>query len=109
MSTKRDGLFRLPPDATDVELLAKYFLGFGHPIRLGILALIAERERSPGELAEALGKARSQVSNHPAILRWCGFVTKERRGRRIFYRVSDPPGDRGDCARASAPTWRPPG
>ena len=90
MSTKRDRPFGLPPDATDVELLAKYLQGFGHPIRLGVLALVAERERPVGELAEALGKERSQVSNHLATLRWCGFVTHERRGSQLFYGVSDP-------------------
>ena len=29
------------------------------------------------------------VSNHLACLRWCGFVTAERRGKRVFYRLSD--------------------
>ena len=90
MSTKLEGPFRLAPDATDVELLAKYFRGFGDPTRLRILALVAERERSVGELVEALGQPQPKVSNHLACLRWCGFVTAERRGKQVFYRVSDP-------------------
>ena len=90
MSTKLEGPFRLAPDATDVELLAKYFRGFGDPIRLRILALVAEQERSVGELVEALGQPQPKVSNHLACLRWCGFVTAERQGKQVFYRVSDP-------------------
>jgi len=90
MSTKLEGPFRLAPDATDVELLAKYFRGFGDPTRLRILALVAEQERSVGELVEALGQPQPKVSNHLACLRWCGFVTAERRGKQVFYRVSDP-------------------
>jgi DNA-binding transcriptional ArsR family regulator len=90
MNVRLDGPFRLSPDATDVELLAKYFRGFGDPMRLRILALVAEQERSVGELVEALGQPQPKVSNHLACLRWCGFVTAERRGKRVFYRVSDP-------------------
>ena len=90
MSTKLEGPFRLPPDATDIELLAKYFRGFGDPTRLRILALVAEQERSVGELVRELDQPQPKVSNHLACLRWCGFVTDERRGKQVFYRVSDP-------------------
>ena len=90
MSTKLEGPFRLSPDATDVDLLAKYFRGFGDPTRLRILALVAEQERSVGELVAALGQPQPKVSNHLACLRWCGFVIAERRGKQVFYRVSDP-------------------
>jgi DNA-binding transcriptional ArsR family regulator len=89
MSIPMDGPFRLSPDATDVELLAKYFRGFGDPTRLRILALVAEQERSVGELVNFLKQPQPKVSNHLACLRWCGFVTAERRGKRVFYRVSD--------------------
>jgi DNA-binding transcriptional ArsR family regulator len=89
MSIRMDGPFRLSPHATDVELLAKYFRGFGDPTRLRILALVAEQERSVGELVTILKQPQPKVSNHLACLRWCGFVTAERRGKRVFYRVSD--------------------
>ena len=89
MSIRLDGPFRLSPEATDVDLLAKYFRGFGDPTRLRILALVAEQERSVGELVSELGQPQPKVSNHLACLRWCGFVTAERRGKRVFYRVAD--------------------
>jgi len=89
MSIRLDGPFRLSPDATDVELVAKYFRGFGDPTRLRILALVADRERSVGELVEALDQPQPKISNHLACLRWCGFVTAERRGKRVFYRVAN--------------------
>jgi DNA-binding transcriptional ArsR family regulator len=85
-----DGPFRLSPDATDVDLLAKYFRGFGDPTRLRILSMVANEERSVGELVEALRQPQPKVSNHLACLRWCGFVTAERRGKQVFYRVADP-------------------
>ncbi len=90
MSISVDGPFRLSPQATDVDLLAKYFRGFGDPTRLRILSLVAEEERSVGELVAALDQPQPKVSNHLACLRWCGFVSAERRGKRVYYRVSDP-------------------
>lgn len=89
MNTRLDGPFRLSPHATDVELLAKYFRGFGDPTRLRILGLLRREERSVGELVAALDQPQPKVSNHLACLRWCGFVVAERRGKRVFYRLAD--------------------
>ena len=89
MSTRMDGPFRLSPQATEVDVLAKYFRGFGDPTRLRILDLLRKEERSVGELVAALRQPQPKVSNHLACLRWCGFVTAQRRGKRVFYRLSD--------------------
>lgn len=85
-----DGPFRLSPKATDIELLAKYFRGFGDPTRLRILALLDGGERSVGDLVADLDQPQPKVSNHLSCLRWCGFVKAERRGKRVFYSVADP-------------------
>src|SRR2546421_2312615 len=89
VSTRLEGPFRLSPQATDVDLLAKYFRGFGDPTRLRILNLLRHEERSVGELVAALEQPQPKVSNHLACLRWCGFVTAERRGKRVFYSLAD--------------------
>jgi DNA-binding transcriptional ArsR family regulator len=90
VATRMDGPFRLPPKATEIDLLAKYFRGFGDPTRLRILELLRKEERSVGELVAALRQPQPKVSNHLACLRWCGFVNAERRGKRVFYTLSDP-------------------
>lgn len=89
MTTRTDGPFRLSPQATKVDVLAKYFRGFGDPTRLRILDLLRKEERSVGELVAALRQPQPKVSNHLACLRWCGFVAAERRGKRVFYRLAD--------------------
>jgi DNA-binding transcriptional ArsR family regulator len=89
VNTRVDGPFRLSPQASDTDVLAKYFRGFGDPTRLRILGLLRKEERSVGELVKALRQPQPKVSNHLACLRWCGFVTAERRGKRVFYRLSD--------------------
>jgi DNA-binding transcriptional ArsR family regulator len=81
--------FQLSERPFEVELLAKYFRGLGDPTRLRILELVAEGERSVGELVELTGEPQPKVSNHLACLRWCGFVETRREQRTVFYRAAD--------------------
>src|SRR5438128_7146006 len=81
--------FRLPDAPAEADLLAKYFRVFGDRTRLRVLELVAERERSVGELVRLLGEPQSKVSNHLACLRWCGFVATRREHRTIHYRLAD--------------------
>jgi DNA-binding transcriptional ArsR family regulator len=80
-------------DAEDIEhleLLAKWFRGLDDPVRLGILEILRNGEKSVDQLCEELGMKQPRISNHLACLRWCGFVATRRRGQRIFYRLADP-------------------
>jgi len=81
--------FRLAERPTQTELLAKYFRAFADPTRLLILELVAQRERSVGELAALTGQAQPNISNHLGCLRWCGFVTTRREHRRVYYAIAD--------------------
>lgn len=81
--------FRLPPEPIEADLLAKYFRVLGDRTRLRALELVAEGERSVGELVALLDEPQTKVSNHLACLRWCGFVTTRREHRTIHYRLAD--------------------
>ena len=82
--------FRLPPEPLASDLVAKYFRGFGDPIRIRVLELLrAEGELSVGELVSRLGVPQPKVSNHLACLRWCGFVAGRREGRTVYNRIAD--------------------
>jgi ArsR family transcriptional regulator, cadmium/lead-responsive transcriptional repressor len=89
MATLDEAPFQLPAQPRDVDLLAKYFRGFGDPTRLRILELLADGERSVGELVELIGVPQPKVSSHLACLRWCGFVESRREYRTVYYRVAD--------------------
>ena len=89
-SLTADAPFQLPEQPVATDIMAKYFRGFGEPTRLRILELLADGERSVGELVELTGEPQPKVSNHLACLRWCGFVASRREHRTIFYRVADP-------------------
>jgi DNA-binding transcriptional ArsR family regulator len=81
--------FRLPAAPGEADLLAKYFRVLGDRTRLRVLELVAERERSVGELVALLDEPQTKVSNHLACLRWCGFVTTRREHRTIHYALAD--------------------
>lgn len=86
-----EGPFLLPPQPTAPDLVAKYFKVLSDPARVRVLELLEERgEMSVGELTEALELGRTNVSNHLACLRWCGFVLTRREHRTVNYRIADP-------------------
>jgi DNA-binding transcriptional ArsR family regulator len=57
--------------------------------RLAILCLIAERERTVGELGERIGLAQSALSQHLARLRQDGLVKTRRHRQSIYYSLDD--------------------
>ncbi len=67
---------------------ARFFRVLGDPTRLRILELLAEGERTVGELVSAVGQPQPRVSTHLACLRHCGLVETERRGKEIVYRLT---------------------
>lgn len=73
---------------TDTTALARFFRVLGDPTRLKIVQLLGEGERTVGELVTAVGEPQPRVSTHLACLRHCEFVTTERRGKGIVYRLA---------------------
>ena len=76
--------------AVSTALTAKYFRALGDPTRLRILELLLERPLTVSDLVHDLGSAQSNISNHLACLRWCGFVEADNRGKWAYYSVADP-------------------
>lgn len=89
MPTISESPFRLPAEPVEVDIVAKYFRGFGDPTRLRILEALAEGEHSVSELVQLIGAPQPKVSSHLACLRWCGFVDSRREYRTVYYRVAD--------------------
>ncbi|MGH9892560.1 MAG: ArsR/SmtB family transcription factor, partial [bacterium] len=58
---------------SEVRLAAKLFRGFGDPIRLAILELLAEaRELRVTDLVARVGGSQANISAHLACLKDCG-------------------------------------
>ncbi len=71
-------------------LHAEVCRALGHPVRLKIVYLLGEAQRSPGELAGMLGLSAANVSQHLAVLRSVGVVEAQRQGTRLLYQLASP-------------------
>jgi DNA-binding transcriptional ArsR family regulator len=71
-------------------LKAEFFRALGHPVRVRILQLLREGERTVGSLQEALELDSGGTSQQLAALRKQGLVESRREGTSVYYRVKDP-------------------
>jgi DNA-binding transcriptional ArsR family regulator len=72
------------------QLKAEFFKTLGHPARIRILELLAERDHSVGELQAAIGLEASHTSQQLAILRRAGVVTARKHGNSVIYSMASP-------------------
>ncbi len=80
----------LRASAAALSLKAKLFRGLADPSRLGILEALRAGPCTVGEIVQATGLNQPNVSNHLRCLWDCGLVQRERQGRFVRYRLSDP-------------------
>jgi ArsR family transcriptional regulator len=69
---------------------AEMFRALAHPARVRALEVLAESERSVGELAGEVGIEASHLSQQLAILRRAGLVSTRKEGSTVFYAIRDP-------------------
>lgn len=75
---------------TDIFKLHASFCGiFSSDIRLRIMWLLAEGEKTVTELANTLGITVANVSQHLSIMRSLGAVASRREGRAIYYHIAN--------------------
>jgi len=72
-----------------LEEKARILKALGHPMRLKIVEFLGNGERCVCEIVPHLNADQPLVSQHLSILRNAGIVDSERRGNKIFYRLSD--------------------
>lgn len=78
---------------TELESLgeaAECLRTLAHPHRLRMLQMLLQGDFSVGELAEACGLPSAMASEHLRLMQRCGFLTSEKDGRQVFYRVAEP-------------------
>lgn len=72
------------------QLKAEFFKTLGHPARIRILELLADGERSVGELQPDVGIEASHLSQQLGVLRRAGIVTARKQGTSVIYSMSSP-------------------
>ena len=71
------------------EILMKFFKGLGDPTRIRIVEALLEKERNVSELIKIIGAPQSNISNHLACLKWCGYITSRKEGTSVYYQITD--------------------
>ena len=69
---------------------AQLFKVLGHPVRIRILELLTDGERTVGDLQDALSLDSSGTSQHLTALRDQGVLESRREGTNVYYRIRDP-------------------
>ena len=61
-----------------------------HPHRLRMVQMLLQGDFPVGDLAEACGLPSAMASEHLRLMQRCGFLTSEKDGRKVYYRVAEP-------------------
>ena len=69
---------------------AEIVKALGHPTRLMMVDRLAAGECCVCELQKLAGADMSTVSKHLAVLKRAGILENEKRGLKVFYRLSCP-------------------
>jgi ArsR family transcriptional regulator len=69
---------------------AEFFRTLGHPARIRILELLAERDHAVHELLEQISIGSSNLSQQLAVLRRADLVVSRRDSGEVIYSISAP-------------------
>jgi DNA-binding transcriptional ArsR family regulator len=78
------------PGRPIAEAKAELFKALAHPARIRVLELLADREHTVGELADATGMEMSHLSQQLSVLRRTGIVVSRRVKNTVFCSLADP-------------------
>ena len=77
---------------TELEALSKAaecLRTLAHPHRLRMIQMLLQGDFAVGDLADACGLPSAMASEHLRLMQRCGFLTSEKDGRKVFYRVTE--------------------
>ncbi len=80
---------KLPRSDAALQALAQRFKLLAEPVRLRILEILAEGEKSVQEVTAASGLRQPHISRQLAILAESGVLLRRKEGTRVYYSLSD--------------------
>ncbi|WP_071461183.1 ArsR/SmtB family transcription factor [Bacillus massilinigeriensis] len=72
------------------QFKAEFFKALAHPLRIKILEILAEGQKSVNEIQSLAGSEGSAVSQQLMILRNKNIVAGIKEGNRVIYSLKDP-------------------
>ena len=73
----------------DLEKMSETLKAVAHPVRLQIVNILMNGERSVGDLVRTLGTKQSLTSQQLSILKSRGVLKSRRNGNVVFYSVEN--------------------
>jgi len=61
-----------------------------HPHRLRMIQMLLQGNYTVSELADACQLPSAMASEHLRLMQRCGFLSSEKEGRKVYYRVVEP-------------------
>lgn len=71
------------------QFKAEFFKALGHPLRIRVLELLSEGERSVTDLLQQVDAEQPHLSQQLGVLRRAGLVATRRDGSTVIYRLAD--------------------
>jgi DNA-binding transcriptional ArsR family regulator len=68
---------------------AEVLKAVAHPIRLQIVEVLEEGERSVNEITEAVGEKQAIISQQLNLMKDKGILSSRREGARVFYQIEN--------------------
>ena len=77
-------------DMTIYDLQAEISKTIAHPLRIAILHVLKDGEKTVNELVDIIGASQSNISQHLALMRQRQIVKTRKSGSSVYYRVANP-------------------
>jgi len=77
-------------DMTIYNLQAEISKTLGHPLRLALLHILKDGEKTVSELVGITGASQSNISQHLSLMRQRQIVKTRKIGSSIYYQVANP-------------------
>lgn len=78
----------LPDELLDAA--AECLKVMAHPVRLRMVNVLMQGEFAVHEIAELCRTSPNQTCEHLRLLKSHGFLSSERRGRTVYYKIASP-------------------
>lgn len=75
---------------TEIEETAHRFKAVAHPLRLAIVCLLADGERSVGDICTAVGTSQPNITHHLIVLHNLKLLKSRKENNRVYYALCDP-------------------
>jgi len=77
-------------DMTIYDLQAEISKTLAHPLRIALLHVLKDGEKTVNELVDIVGASQSNISQHLALMRQRQIVKTHKVGASVHYRVANP-------------------